>query len=181
VRGLDEDHHKGTSPLSMLPIGMVSQVPFEYMHLVCLGVMKKLLSAWICGKYSQLSKLSARSISIISSRLEILTTYCPSDFARRPRSLNICSKYKATEFRQFLLYTGPVVTYGILDEQIYTHFLFLHAAIRILVSSSSSKNYLNFADLALKKFVDRCGHFYGPTFYSYNIHGLLHLPMMCNS
>lgn len=57
--GLDEGHHKeGKSPLSILPIGMVSQVPFEYMHLVCLGVMKKLLLAWVYGKYSRLSKLS---------------------------------------------------------------------------------------------------------------------------
>jgi len=58
---IDEDHYKeGTSPLSLLPIGMVSQVPFEYMHLVCLGVMKKLLSAWIQVKYSRISKLSGR-------------------------------------------------------------------------------------------------------------------------
>ncbi|XP_025161614.1 uncharacterized protein LOC112590113 [Harpegnathos saltator] len=51
----DENHHKkGTSPL---PMGMVSQVPFEYMHLVCLGVVKKLLSAWVYGKYLRMLKL----------------------------------------------------------------------------------------------------------------------------
>jgi len=123
--GLDEGHHKeGKSPLSILPIGMVSQVPFEYMHLVCLGVMKKLLLAWVYGKYSRLSKLSGRSISLLCARLNIFKKYCPSDFARRPRSLDTCSKYKATEFRQFLLYTGPVVTYGILNEQVYTLFIF---------------------------------------------------------
>ncbi|XP_067217093.1 uncharacterized protein [Linepithema humile] len=173
---LDEDHHKdGKSPLSELPIGMVSQVPFEYMHLVCLGVVKKLLSAWIHGKYSRLTKLSARSISHISTRLKTLATYCPSNFARRPRSLDAYTKYKATEYRQFLMYTGPVVTYGILDQEVYTHFLFLHAAVRILVSTSPSKTYLNFADLALRKFVNRCDDLYGPTFYSYNVHGLIHL------
>ncbi|EFN87335.1 hypothetical protein EAI_08038, partial [Harpegnathos saltator] len=172
----DEDHHKeGRSPLESLPFGMVSQVPLEYMHLVCLGVMKKLLSAWVCGKYSRLSKLPARSISIMSKRLETLKTYCPSDFARRPKSLDTYTKYKATELRQFLLYTGPVVTYGILDQQLYTHFLFLHVAIKILVSTSPSEAYLKFADLALKKFVDRCESLYGATFNSYNIHGLLHL------
>lgn len=111
VACLDEDHHKdGKSPLSELPIGLISQVPFEYMHLICLGVVKKLLSAWIHGKYSRLTKLSARSISHISTRLKILATYCPSDFVRRPRSLDTYTRYKATEFRQFLLYTGPVVT-----------------------------------------------------------------------
>jgi len=174
-RCLDEDHHKGNSSLLMLPIGMVSQVPFEYMHLVCLGVTKKLLSAWVCGKYSRLSKLSGRSISVLCSRLNILKRYCPSEFARRPRSLDMYSKFKATEFRQFLLYTGPIVMFNILDERLYKHFLFLHAAIRILVSKSWSKQYLSFAELALQKFVCRSPYLYGPTFNSYNVHGLLHL------
>ncbi|XP_070169777.1 uncharacterized protein [Polyergus mexicanus] len=176
IRCVDGDHHKeGKSPLSMVPIGMVSQVPFEYMHLVCLGVMKKLLSAWIYGKYSRLSKLSGRSISIMCARLNTLKEYCPSNFSRRPRSLDACSKYKATEFRQFLLYTGIVVTYGILDDQLYKHFLFLHVAIRILVSNSPSKLQLRFAELALQKFVQRSKNLYGSTFNSYNVHGLLHL------
>lgn len=176
IRCFDEDHHKeGTSPLLLLPINMVSQVPFEYMHLVCLGVMKKILSAWVYGKYSRLSKLSGRSISLISARSDILRKYCPSEFARRPRSLDLYSKYKATEFRQFLLYSGPVVTYGLLDEQLYKHFLFLHAALRVLVSNSPSRQQFSFAELALQKFVLRCEHLYGPTFNTYNVHGLLHL------
>lgn len=176
IRCLDEGHHKdGKSPLSSLPMGMVSQVPFEYMHLVCLGVVKKLLSAWILGKYSRLSKLSARSISIICERLSILRVYCPSDFARRPTSLDRFSKYKATEFRQFLLYTGPVVMYNVLSEQLYNHFLFLHVAIRVLVSKSPSRKHLRFAELALQKFVLRCNILYGSTFHTYNVHGLLHL------
>lgn len=170
IRCLDDHHKEGKSPLSMIPIGMVSQVPFEYMHLVCLGVMKKLLSAWVYGKYSRLSKLSGRSISIMCARLNTLKEYCPSDFSRKPRSLDACSKYKATEFRQFLLYTGLVVTYGILNDQVYKHFLFLHSAIRILISNSPSKLQIRFAELAL-----RSENLYGSTFNSYNVHGLLHL------
>ncbi|XP_067210357.1 uncharacterized protein [Linepithema humile] len=176
IRCSDEEHHKeGSSPLSNLPLGMVSQIPFEYMHLVCLGMMKKLLSAWISGKYSRLSKLSSASISLISARLNTFKKYCPSDFVRHLRPLNMYSKYKATEFRQFLLYTGPVVTYGILEAQIYKHFLLLHASIRILVSNSPSNLHLKFAELALQKFVFRCENLYGSIFNSYNVHGLLHL------
>lgn len=145
------------------------------MHLVCLGVVKKLLSSWVSSKYSRLSKLSGSSILLMCKRLNILQKYCPSDFARRPRSLDMCSKYKATEFRQFIVYTGPVVAYGILDDKIYKHFLFLHAAMRVLISNSSSRLHLNFAELALQKFVERCEIFYGPTFNTYNVHGLLHL------
>ena len=42
---VDVEHHNGESPLSVLPIGLVSNVPFEYMHLVLLGVTKKLIIA----------------------------------------------------------------------------------------------------------------------------------------
>jgi hypothetical protein len=68
-----------------------------------------------------------------------------------------------------------MVTHGILNQQTYMLFLFLHAAIRILISKSPSKAHLSFADLALKKFVERCKDFYGPIFYSYNVHGLIHI------
>ncbi|XP_076659871.1 uncharacterized protein LOC143363156 [Halictus rubicundus] len=158
-----------------MPIGMVSQVPFEYMHLVCLGVIKKLLSAWVCGKYSPFSKLSSRQIFTISERMRRINKYCPSEFARRPRSIDLFSKFKAIEFRQFLLYTGPVVTYGVLKDNVYRHFLFLHSAIRIMVSQVFVSKYLKIAEGALQQFVRRCEKFYGPTFNSYNVHGLLHL------
>lgn len=118
--------------------------------------------------------MSGRSLSIINSRLNILQKYCPSEFARRSRSLDLSSKYKATEFRQFLLYTGPVVTFGLLNDEVYKHFLFLHAALRILVSNSPLRQQLNFAELALQKFVPRCKNLYGSTFITYNVHGLLH-------
>lgn len=45
----DAKRHLGFSPLLRLPMGIVSQVPFEYMHLVCLGVVKKFLCALVTG------------------------------------------------------------------------------------------------------------------------------------
>ena len=112
---------------------------------------------------------------MISTRLNSLARYCPLDFARRPRAIEEYSKYKATEFRQFLLYTGPVVLYDVLKDEVYKHFLILHAAIRILVAESPSSPHLRFAESALQKFVLRNEELYGPTFNSYNVPGLLHL------
>ncbi|XP_044586039.1 uncharacterized protein LOC123266071 [Cotesia glomerata] len=55
----DKKHHRpGESPLSVLKINPVSHVPFDYMHLVLLGVMKKLFHAWIEGKFSGFQKLN---------------------------------------------------------------------------------------------------------------------------
>lgn len=41
----DEDHHHSKSPLQGLGIGLVSAFPLDYMHLVCLGIVRKL----VCG------------------------------------------------------------------------------------------------------------------------------------
>jgi len=77
---IDEDHHKsGYSSLSRLPLGLVT---FDYMHLVCLGVMKKLLITWVTGKYTKKTKLSGRQLLLLTKRLQIIAAYCPREFAR---------------------------------------------------------------------------------------------------
>ena len=46
----DEDHHIGSPPFGgRLSIGMVSQFPLDYMHLVCLGVTRRLILFWMMG------------------------------------------------------------------------------------------------------------------------------------
>lgn len=50
------EHHTGDSILEKLPIGMISQIPLDYMHLVCLGVTKRLLQFWRSGKNLLLPK-----------------------------------------------------------------------------------------------------------------------------
>lgn len=46
---IQPEHHKGTSILESLNIDMVKQVPLDYMHLVLLGVTKRVLSLWLRG------------------------------------------------------------------------------------------------------------------------------------
>lgn len=48
----DPDHHRGTSVLVDLPIDLVKDVPLDYMHLVLLGVVGKLLLLWLSGPLS---------------------------------------------------------------------------------------------------------------------------------
>lgn len=44
-----EEHHIGASVLEKLDIDMVNQIALDYMHLVCLGVMKRLLLFCVKG------------------------------------------------------------------------------------------------------------------------------------
>lgn len=170
----DEDHHVTKSPLTDVGIGMVSCFPHDYMHLVCLGVVRRLLDLWIASG-PLLSRLSSHQMKLISSALVGLRGFIPMDFARKPRGLLVRLRWKATELRQFLLYTGPVVLQNVLSGSVYNNFMLLSIAIFILASPSLSADLHDFAHTLLVSFVTHFGKLYGPEFVTYNLHGLTHL------
>ena len=173
----DEDHHTGISPLSILytcmGFGLVSQFPLDYMHLVCLGVVRKLIKLWNKGPLP--TRMSHNMLSIISGLLLNVRSYIPSEFVRRPRSLLEISQWKATELRQFLLYSGPVVLCGKIPKVMYHNFLLLSVSIRILLSPKLCSEYLDYAQELLETFVQNFGEIYGQDMLIYNIHNLVHL------
>ena len=138
----DEDHHKGPSPLGRI-MELVSKVPFEVMHLVYIGVFKRLLEAQIKGSFG-FRRLNGRKLNILDSRLLILNHYCPSEFNRRPSELSLFHVYKATSFRQLLLYTCPVVFIDVFPSPYYLHFVLLHLIMRILSNDNLKDNNIAF-------------------------------------
>ncbi|XP_048010162.1 uncharacterized protein si:dkey-242h9.3 isoform X1 [Megalobrama amblycephala] len=171
----DEEHHIQHSPLTEVGIDMVTCFPYDYMHLVCLGVMRRLLDLWISTIGPLHCRISSSQASIVSDRLLALRNYIPSEFARRPRVLAERCRWKATELRQFLLYTGPVVLRGILQPQIYDNFMLLSVGVYILASPQYCMELNDFAKTLLVSFVEHFGQLYGEEFLVYNIHGLVHL------
>lgn len=174
-----EEHHTGISILTNLPnFGLVSSFPLDSMHLIFLGVMKKLLvTLWCVGKPPY--KLSSRNLSAMSESLLQLRDHIPLEFCRKPRALNEVKRWKATEFRQFLLYTGPLVTKSNLEKKYYQHFIVLHSAVFILSSSELMENKLVYAESLLKYFVKKFPFLYSLEHMSHNIHNLLHLADDC--
>ena len=170
---IDEEHHKAISPFTCLKIDMVKGFPIDYMHQLCLGVMKKLILAWKRGNKEV--RLCARQLDEISHGLVNLRSSIPKCFARKPRSLTEVDRWKATEYRQFLLYTGKVVLKGVLSATYYQHFLVLSVASSILISPHLTKVHLNYARDLLKYFVESANQLYGPEFMVYNIHSLMHM------
>ncbi|XP_043241159.1 uncharacterized protein LOC122391391 isoform X2 [Amphibalanus amphitrite] len=169
----DEDHHTGISPLSVLNVGMVSCFPLDYMHLVCLGVMRKLVALWLQGPL--LCRLPGHAVREISERLKGLYGSVPQDFGRRPRSLNEFRMWKAVEFRQILLYTGPVVLSGVLPKKNYHHFLLLSVAMRLLLSEKPTAEEIDYAEKLLRMFVVEFPALYGKENVVYNVHSLIHI------
>lgn len=177
INKTDEDHHVGDTILQRIPgINLIEDIPLDYMHLVCLGVVKKLLvGTWCFG--SPPHKMCGSNVDTVSAKLESFITFTPSEFARKPRALKEAKRWKATEFRQFLLYTGPLALKNILPKQKYQHFLTLHIAVRILLSPKccTDNDLLTYADSLLKHFVNTTKVLYGSHFLSHNFHNLLHL------
>ena len=140
-----------------------------------LGVVKRIL--WFWKKGPNLCRLSQRQLREISDKLSSLSGKIPSEFARQPRTLEELERWKATEFRQFLLYTGPVILRKVLSKDIYTHFLALTVSISILLESDGTKRtpYLDYAESLLIYFVNKSKELYGEHFIVYNVHNLLHL------
>lgn len=125
-----EEHHKLTSPIEELPIDVINTFPLDYMHLVLLGVQKKMLKMWISGSAGFLTKLSAKDITDISTDLKSAVNL-PKEIGRAVRGLEVINFWKATEFQTFLLKTGPVVMHDRMNNAVYQHFLLLHSAITI--------------------------------------------------
>ncbi|CAC5422989.1 unnamed protein product [Mytilus coruscus] len=98
------------------------------MHQDCFGVMKRLLLIWMLGKKKE-TKISFGHIEEISTRLVQLSKFIPKKFARKPRGLDEIDYWKATEYRQFLLYTGKLVLKGVLKKELYEHFLSFSVAM----------------------------------------------------
>lgn len=153
---------------------MVCDFPLEYQHLLCQGMMKKLISFWINGTKNFKTKFSALDCKQISEKLIQSRATKPSEINRHSRSLSCWSFWKATEFRNFLLKLGPVVLREHLTEEAYNHFLALFCATTIC----SSKDLLPYIDVATKlfrNFEKKFGDIYGDENYCYTVHNMIHV------
>lgn len=171
----DDGYHLGPSLLEKIPrFGLVTNIPLDYMHLVCLGVARKMIHLWLKGNFEV--RIPSTKVDIISSKLESMAQFTPCEFVRKPRSLSFVNQWKATEFRQFLLYIGPTAVKSVLSDDVFNHFLSLHISIRLLCSDDKfSEEVLNFAHLLLVHFVTSFAILYGEEHITHNVHGLIHL------
>ncbi|XP_078312805.1 uncharacterized protein LOC144619254 [Crassostrea virginica] len=117
----------------------------DYMHGICLGVCKQLLTLWFDKKNKSENFsffVKCNDVNSFLSRIK------PTLYATRiPKALNELSYWKASEFRNFILYWG----------------------IPIL------KKELLVVESALLLFVENYQVLYGERFMTLNVHQLVHL------
>ena len=81
-------HHNGRSILEMLPISMFLNFAIDVMHLVFIGVMRKLLHIWFNCRKGIRIRLTKASITSVSNTLNQIMNCVHSEFSRKTRGLN---------------------------------------------------------------------------------------------
>lgn len=176
-------HKKGLSPLIQANVKLKSAFVLDYMHLVLLGVMRKLLFMWFMAEQSvtqyarKWCRLSDKIRDVVDARLLMYAESCPDEFARKPRSTRDLMRWKATEYRTFLLYTALLAMKGKVHNQIYANLTLLVVAMRIYLSKTwcAQRDYRKFANKCISSFVKQYSGIYGKREVVYNVHNLLHL------
>jgi hypothetical protein len=174
------DNMAESNQLRMSPlVGLVrlnSDFPPEYMHSICLGVVRKLFKLYVLpNKGERLPcKLSVVQQTSLSNLIITTAKFTPSEFQRRLRSLKELPHFKATEFRSLLLYFGPYLLKSFLPREYYEHFLLLHFAVYVFVSSQLSHLH-SLAARCIHIFVYKMPVLFGLHSMSYNVHVIQHL------
>ena len=87
------------------------------MHLILLGVVKKLLEAWFSSTFKLKPWYIGNSINILDKKLRNIKTQNVT--GRIPRSFNDPKQWKASKYRNFLLFYSVPVLWKTLPDIYY--------------------------------------------------------------
>jgi len=106
---------------------MVSTYPLDYMHLVCLGQMKKMLNLWLKESTRIKCRLSGEQIKNLSLDMLALKKYVCSEFEYQLLLKNwIEGKPRNFEFFYYIFWSYFVVYF---PYNYLKHFIAFHCAI----------------------------------------------------
>lgn len=165
---------KGQSILARLPgFNLVEGFVVDSMHCVDFCVMRQLANLWFDSRNHLQPWYIGNKVSVVDESL--LRMLPPSNIRRTPRSLITKMYWKASEWRAFLLFYGPVVLKDVLPSAFYRHFIVLSAVMFTLQSECISQLELFYASSYLKYFVANFAKLYGVNNMSFNVHQLVHI------
>lgn len=166
-----DDYHHMESVLEMLPIDMIDSFPHDYLHCALLGV-----EYWILKYLRDTAKtLSSRDHIEIKNRIEKFQKTEPVEFQHTLRSFIEClGTMKGTEFRQYLLFVGPLLLKDIVSDEIFSNLLKFHIASTIFTHKRFA-NYYNEADTLMRMFIREFAAIYHPCHVVFVVHSLCHM------
>lgn len=152
---------------------VINSCVIDYMHGICLGIMKTLLSLW----FDKSKRNKTYSIHEAKDKVNnLLLQVKPTVFVTRvPRNLDTLCHWKSSEFRNFLLYWGAPVLRHFLKKEYFAHFCLLVRAIYLLSKENITETDLKVAEGALFLFVECFQNLYELRYSTLNLHQLVHL------
>ena len=144
----------------------------EYMHSVCLGVMRQLANLWVDTQNRVSDFYIGRRRAELDDRLTSISPPC--EISRAPRSLKERKFWKASEWRAFMFY-GLVILRGILPEAYLKHFFLFVYGVYSLMGDKIAHSKVDMAESCLKKFVRQMEALYGLSSCTFNVHQMTHL------
>ncbi|VDP64141.1 unnamed protein product [Schistosoma curassoni] len=154
-------HHQGHYIMETLSINMIITFPLDPMHMLYLGITKKLANLWIDLAHRRLRNFNSHAIRDINNLISGCVASTPSDFPRECRTLDFVSAWKATECRLFLLYLGPVILEKTLPQPFYLNFRRLALSIYLLAHPKLHNTVLETTRIELLNFVKEYEWCYG--------------------
>ncbi|XP_077541965.1 uncharacterized protein LOC144154323 [Haemaphysalis longicornis] len=167
--------------MNLRGFNLVHGVSVDYMHCVLQGVCKQVtelmfynpmkgnptsIPAYYIGDPPTLKKVNQRLLSI----------HPPHCVTRLPRPIGVRIQWKATEWRNWLLYYALPCLDGVLPLEYWRHLSKLSEAVHILLQEAISPGEIDRAECLLFAFVERCAPpLFEPTAATFNVHSLLHL------
>jgi hypothetical protein len=165
---------KGHSILSVLSnFDMVRCFFPDYMHAVLLGVVRQFVFLWFDSTQHLKPHYLGRNINEIDTILTSIKP--PSEIKRMPRSIEQRKYWKASEWRNFLLFYSVVCIKHFLPKQFLQHWFLLVFSINKLLMTPICVDDIAIVDMALHKFVVLTKDLYGEECNTYNVHLLTHL------
>jgi len=166
---------KGVSLLMLLPtFNITVSFPPEYMHAVLLGVVKYFFFMWFDSKYNQCTWYIGSKKFIFNDRL--LNIHPPCELTRTPRVLEDMKLYKASEWKNMLLYYSLPCLQDLLPNNYFKHWSLLVFSMHKFLADRITEKDFKDAEKALRKFVFKMETLYGKEHMKFNVHLLLHIP-----
>lgn len=157
----------------MLFFSITNNTVVDYMHAVCLGVVRTTTNLWFKGVHSRKSFYLGRKRELINARLKSMTP--PYEFSHLPRSLCQRKFWKATEWRAWLLYYSPFVLSGVLPAQYFKNWCRLSNILHALLADVVAVDMLATVEADVAVFMKEYQDLYGCAQMTFNVHLISHL------
>ncbi|XP_072159280.1 uncharacterized protein [Bemisia tabaci] len=165
----------GPSPLMYAPyFDVCFGFSIDVMHCILLGVCKYLFCSLWTDQSSKVYFLNKADLEKIDRILLEFKT--PSNISRDPRSVSMVSDWKANEWRNWLIYYGPIcLEVTSLPKAHFKNFCLLSSLINKLLQKEIKRSDLPEIGESFKTFGRQYHELYGLTFETYNVHNTAHI------